>query len=360
MKKVLFGLMTLGLVWTSFGIDLRGCYKKIFKVSAYYSPVWGQKFYYKWSYWKEVKLNWKWIRGASWKVVFNWMLAAPKSYKFGTKIYFPALGGVGQVEDRGQAIVHAGERWQSYDRIDIWVGKGDKALMRALSFGKKTLVGYVCPANKPLKVGFDYSKFPVYPNFFEKTLWWVGLYVGRKDQWVKTLQTYLKELGFFNYNPTGYFGNITKLAITRFQKAYWIQTKRWGYFGPKTRAKLKEILKKKWILKQKQVSEPVSIVVADPQQQKKKQIEKELSILKRGLGKGYHTYEVKILQKYLKQLGYYDWPVNGYYDESTVKAVSNFQLDNEIITSTDSFAAGWFGPKTRQVFKKLVMEKLVN
>jgi len=28
------------------------------------------------------------------------MLAAPKSYKFGTKIYFPALHGVGQVEDR--------------------------------------------------------------------------------------------------------------------------------------------------------------------------------------------------------------------------------------------------------------------
>ncbi len=48
------------------------------------------------------------------------MIAAPSSYAFGTQIYFPGWG-VGQVEDRGGAIVEKGERVEaSYDRIDIW------------------------------------------------------------------------------------------------------------------------------------------------------------------------------------------------------------------------------------------------
>ena len=50
------------------------------------------------------------------------MLAAPASYAFGTVVYFPALG-VGEVADRGGAIVEAGERGHAYDRIDIWMGK---------------------------------------------------------------------------------------------------------------------------------------------------------------------------------------------------------------------------------------------
>ena len=359
MKKIIAFIVLVSCISWVNAINLKGCYKKVFKVSAYYSPIKGQKFYYKGNYYSEIKLNGRWIRGASGKLVFNGMLAAPKSYKFGTKIYFPALHGVGQVEDRWQAIVHAWQRSEKYDRIDIWVGRGEQALMRALSFGKKTLVGYVCPANKNLKVWFDYSKFPVYDNFFQKTLWGVGLYIWRKDPWVKTLQVYLKQLWFFHYQPTGYFGKITKTAVTNFQKSYGIQTRWWWYFGPKTRAKLKEILKQKWLLTYPQKTFP-KVLVADPNQDKKKEIEKELSILKRWLWKGYHTYEVKILQKYLKQLGYYDGPVNGFYNDETLKAVSKFQIDNWIISSMDSYAAWWFWPKTRQIFKQIVLEKLVN
>lgn len=37
------------------------------------------------------------------------MIAAPKSYDFGTQIFFPGLG-VGSVQDRGGAIVEAFER----------------------------------------------------------------------------------------------------------------------------------------------------------------------------------------------------------------------------------------------------------
>ena len=289
------------------------------------------------------------------------MLAAGKKYSFWTKIYFPELGGVGQVEDRWQAIVHAWERWQKYDRIDIWWWKWDIALMRALSFGKRVMVAYVCPASKKMKVWFDWNKFSILDNFFKKTLWGIWLYVWRKDEWVTTLQVYLKELGFFNYKVTGYFWNITKRAVGKFQSYYHIKTNGWWwYFWPSTRDKLKKVLKEKWLLKydtkKKQIKqEPVLVVNPNPLLE---QTKKELAILKRWLGRGYHTYEVKILQKYLKKLWYYDWLVDWYYSQNTVDAVAKFQLDNWIISSTDSYVAGWFWPSTRELFKKIVLNKM--
>ncbi len=51
------------------------------------------------------------------------MIAAPKTYAFGTQIFFEGLG-LGTVEDRGGAIVDAYVRGQAYDRIDLWVGSG--------------------------------------------------------------------------------------------------------------------------------------------------------------------------------------------------------------------------------------------
>lgn len=357
MKRLLLLVLILFLFWSSFWIDLSWCYKRYFKVSAYYSPVPGQKFYYKWNYRKEVRLNWYGRYSASGKPVFNGMLAAPKKYKFWTKIYFPFLNGVGEVADRGSAIVSAWQRWEKYDRIDIWVGKWDKALMRALSFWKKVVIGYVCPTNKKLKVGFDWNKFHIYDNFFQKTLWWVWLYMWRKDEWVKTLQIYLKKLWFFNYYPTGYFWRITKKAVTKFQKFYWIKTRRYGYFWPKTRHKLKMVLKEKWLLKanfEKKVEKKYDpIVISNPDEQ----IKKELSLLRRGLWKWFHTYEVKILQKYLKKLWYYNGPINGYYDDKTLQAVAKFQYDYGILSKNEYYLAWRFWPKTREVFKKVVLEK---
>jgi len=40
-------------------------------------------------------------------------------------IYFPGLG-LGEIADRGGAIVLSGERGQTYDRIDVRMGKGEE------------------------------------------------------------------------------------------------------------------------------------------------------------------------------------------------------------------------------------------
>lgn len=80
------------------------------------------------------------------------------------------------MQDRGGAIVEAGEREEKYDRIDIRAGKGEEALQRALSFGVQYLDGYVCEKNTlPHEGGFDYSVFPTYEDFFEKTFWIMSL-----------------------------------------------------------------------------------------------------------------------------------------------------------------------------------------
>ena len=77
-----------------------------FIVTAYYSPLPDQNFYLKGNYEAEKILNGNGTNGASGKPVFVGMIAAPKTYNFGTRIDFEGLG-VGIVEDRGGAIVKA-------------------------------------------------------------------------------------------------------------------------------------------------------------------------------------------------------------------------------------------------------------
>jgi 3D (Asp-Asp-Asp) domain-containing protein len=115
---------------------------KEFVVTAYYSPLPDQSFYLKWNYEAEKILNGEGTHGASGKPVFVGMLAAPKTYDFGTRIYLEGLG-VGIVEDRGGAIVNAGERGQSYDRIDIWMGSWESGLRRAMVWGKRKVTGTI-------------------------------------------------------------------------------------------------------------------------------------------------------------------------------------------------------------------------
>jgi len=362
-------VLILTLLWfltvnISESIDLHWCYKKTFKVSVYYSAIPWQKFYYKWNFYKERILNWWWTHWASWKAVFNGVIAAPKNYRFWTKIYFPWLW-VGQVEDRGQAIVDAWQRWENYDRIDIWGGKWQNALMRALSFWKQVRVWYVCPSYSKIKVWFNYSSFLIFENFFKKTIWWIWMYLWRKDLWVKVLQDYLRKLWYFHYpKSTWYFWKLTKQAVVKFQKDYGIKTHYYGYFWPKTRSMLKKVLKKRWLYKDNYVKDKIILAVAKTfkteKEKKKELVLKDLKILKRWLWKWYNTYEVKILQKYLKKMWYYNWDIDGYYGDETIKAVSDFQFKYGIIDKSNKYLAWYFWPKTRNTFKKVVLSSIVN
>lgn len=93
-KKVLsYGLILLSATMmsppgTSFAATET---EKTFIVTAYYSPLPGQSFYFKGNYEAEKRLNGNGTHGASGNPVFTGMIAAPKSYDFGTHIFFPGL-----------------------------------------------------------------------------------------------------------------------------------------------------------------------------------------------------------------------------------------------------------------------------
>ncbi len=63
---------------------------------------------------------------------------------------------------------------------------------------------------------------------------------GDKGSQVKTLQNNLKKLGYFKGDATGEFGNVTKQAVIKFQKAYSLTAD--GIAGNKTLAKIKAAL----------------------------------------------------------------------------------------------------------------------
>jgi len=77
------------------------------------------------------------------------------------------------------------------------------------------------------------------------------LSVGSKGADVTTLQNFLKSQGTDVYpggNTTGYFGKATESALGRFQLKYGLvksaKDNGYGYLGPKTRAKINELLTK--------------------------------------------------------------------------------------------------------------------
>lgn len=331
-------------------VDL--CEKKVFVVTAYYSPEKNQPFYYKWNYKDEVILNGEGIKWASGKKVFNGMLAAPASYAFGSAVIFPGFG-VWKVEDRWWAIVEAGNRWYSNDRIDIWFGKGTEGLVRALTFWKRTLTGYLCniEAQKKLdlRVWFSYDTVPFYKNFFDMTLRIKEMQLGRKDPRVFALQKYLTKLGFMQtHQMTSSFDETTKSALCDYQVSRFMLKKDdpscWIY-GPRTRQILKLEVQTKGLLpenyraqgtfndvlkyvKLQQLRDQKTQQIPSSQIQPKPTTQKY--IFTKSFVWGQEDAEIKILQQKLKDRGFYKGPINGIYDRNTIKAVYEFQLDAKI------------------------------
>ncbi len=124
-KNISLGLIILqlfSLFSPAFASNTTPPEKTTFVVTAYYSPLPNQSFYLRGSYEADIRLNGNGTHGASGKAVYPGMLAGPKTYAFGTKVYLEGLG-VGTVDDRGGAIVSSGSRGYTSDRLDIWMGQ---------------------------------------------------------------------------------------------------------------------------------------------------------------------------------------------------------------------------------------------
>lgn len=363
MKTKIFLLLIPLFLWITFWKWVEDCTPKKFVVSWYYSPKKGQSFYYRWNYDAEVKLNWWWIRWASWKKVFNWMIAAPKNYKFWTYIYFPWYW-VWEVSDRWWAIVNAWVRGHAYDRIDVWMWEWEEGLKRALSFWKKELSWYLCTKTEKT-VWFDYSKFPILANFFVKSIWSTNLSKWRTDKRVSTLQRYLNVIWYLDEeNITWTFWEMTKKSLCKYQVDSWITSAKdeacWT-FGPKTRNYMKDQLAK---LKSKRLKE---IQTQEPDNEKfdqniaamsKKQeivvVEEKKTLFTRWFSLGEKSWEVSLLQKELQKIGFYKWKVTWIFDNATAQAIYDFQLKYQLVGPEDKLAMWYLWPKTREKLNEII------
>lgn len=311
-----------------------------FVVTAYYSPLPNQSIYLKGDYEKEKILNGEWVKGASGKWVFSGMLAAPKGYNFGTKIYIEWLW-IGSVEDRGGAIVPAGQRWHKYDRIDVWMGYGEDGLKRALAWGKRTVKWKIVSSNSQTSIDVSNISFPksinvpYYGKKITENIFNTSLGKDSNTILVKDLQQQLKEVELYDGPIDGVYNPKLINAIYEFQTEYDIVSNPddagAGYWWIKTRKKFTTLKNSGFF--------DVNIVQT-PQQVW------ENDIFKTYIHPQSNSDVVKKLQKVLSELGYYSWEENGKYND-IYDILVNYQIENKIISSKNDLAAGYFWPKTR-------------
>ncbi len=134
------------------------------------------------------------------------------------------------------------------------------------------------------------------------------LVYGERNNDVLQLQKRLEELGFFTNNCTGYFGDLTKTAVSNFQTANGLKST--GVVDEETLKKLKadDAVTKQQYIESSNTGETLNVT------------------LKRGDSGRY----VKKLQTRLKELGFFKVDATGNYGEVTEYSVKYFQLVNNL------------------------------
>lgn len=378
MKKIfsiLIIILALFLIYPNTSIASNSGY---FRVTAYYSPLPNQKYYIKGNYKAEKRMNWEWIRWASWKPVFSGMIAAPKKYSFGTKVYLEWLG-IWEVSDRGWAIVEAWVRNFKHDRIDVWVWYWDEGLRRAMYWGNRVIKWNVVKSSN--KTSIDYKKISApywvtnrlnknntkkqvnainkikqkteFEIFLEKELKIFNKKIKAEDE-IKNLQKKLSDLWLYkwdiNWEYNSIIGIITdyqlekKLINKSSHKAAW-------YFGPSTRKNLSNDYKN-YLTEEKEKKEKIE------------QFEKEIESLKNIASKKANkkikqiwnikfwniSPSVRELQKTLKNLWYFNNKDTAIFWEKTKQAILDYQIDKKIIKNSYELWAWYFGPNTKKSF----------
>ncbi len=296
-----------------------------FIVTAYYSPLPDQSFYLRWNYTAEKKLNGNGTNGASGVPVFTGMIAAPKWYNFGTKIYFEWLG-IWEVEDRGGAIITVGGWWQTYDRIDIWMGQGEAWLKRALIWWRRKVTGTVVESSASGKYlnlsGIDSGEIDI--SKYEKV---TSNLIGTLPL---EILSQFADLGYMSE------GKPVKEMISSFQLDHSIISKSSdpgaGNYGPLTQGKLREEYGRYTLLKEAEIhrieSERALLISAHADWESRvSQAEAKVNTFGHPARweKGDHIRE---LQAFLRSSGYFRGKDSGTMTPATILALKSLQRKN--------------------------------
>ena len=355
MKKILSILL---IIWITIPFSLLSVSadsnKWYFVVTAYYSPLPDQEYYLTGDYESEKRLNGQWIAWASWKSVFSWMLAAPKNYKFGTKIYLEWLW-IWEVSDRWGAIVNAGNRGYSYDRIDVWMWHGDEWLKRALYWGKRTIKWNFVSNNSNITLDYHKIASPTWAtNWLNKissifTMW---LWKWSNIESVKKLQQILTETLLYNWEINWIYNSEVIDIIYDFQIDNWL-IKSWNaywawYWWKATRALF---LKKYLNWEFDTIKDTIEVIEIEEVNN-----EKDLSVFDTAA----NDYNKVIkLQKLLLELGLYSWEWTWIYKD-VIDSIYDYQLSKNIVTWIYSPWAWNFWPKTRASLKETYIKFIDN
>lgn len=347
-------------------------------MTAYYSPLPNQSFYLRGNYEDDIRLNGNGTHGASGKEVYPGMLAGPKTYGFGTKIYLEGLG-VGTVDDRGGAIVGSGSRGYDGDRLDIWMGSGEPGLKRALTWGKRTVYGRVLEADSDAEsLSFDdfaigkiniaaYQKkavsedngddsivaaapLPKPDDIFSATV-----YKNSSPEQIKKLQSILSDLSYYSGELDGKWSKDLESALYDFQVENKLVTNKKnygaGFYGPSTRKTLATVYGR-YLDNEKKKQEEAARLAAIREEEKKRddRMRQEIASTVGSFGTprdqevGAH---VRKLQLSLKALGYFSGKDTAIFGKNTREALIKYQMDRKIISSDSEKLAGVLDTKTK-------------
>jgi len=308
-------------------------------VTAYYSPLPDQSRYTTGSYAWDIRLNGEWVTTASWKWVFQGLLAWPSNYPFGTKIYLEWFG-IWSIEDRWGAIVKAWERWYSYDRIDMWMGYGDEGLDRALRWGKRTVTWKIVVPSATPTISFPESQIGHIPKVT------VNPEVAVFEDVVKVQEIFTKA-ELYIWEVDGKYESI-KNEIINFQLEEGIiqseNDEAAGWFWPKTI----------WALRNRFPSDTTIILREEDALLFQKYNHKSASEIYKLILEYWdlqvtpnsNTETVMQLQELMKDLWEYSGSINGKYTSIEWDLI-RFQKKIGLIESASDWGAGYFWNKTK-------------
>lgn len=179
----------------------------------------------------------------------------------------------------------------------------------------------------------------------------ISLRNGSSGEKVKTLQTQLKNLGYYSKSVDGSFGYYTGIAVQAFQRAYSLTVD--GIFGPQSCKKLNQVIESKNTNNvTKTSSTGTTTTTTTGANNNTTSTLLQFDCPKTSLRQGNSGSEVTKLQTMLKALGYYTRQIDGSFGTYTARAVKSFQ------SKTKHSADGHFGPKTCPDLNKAYKDKV--
>lgn len=338
-------------------------------VSAYYSPLEWQDFYLHGSYSDEIKMNGAGKTTASGQPVRIGAIAAPREWPFNTRVHIKQDLTIkwkaynfdfhGTILDRGGAIHSASK----LPRLDIYMGKWQEWLCRAINFGVQTV--YVEFDNNA--VINDTSSFDSMPGNcsnpnnetvplasgikkeFDPFTTPIGSGTARED--IESVQKLLARVNAYTGVINGAYDESLTTAIFNFQKTNGIVKDRtddgaWVY-GPKTRAMLKALVSGELNKTTNTTavnttiqtpSVPDSNATTPPEEATNNIIPSQNTN---------ELWDVRELQTQLRDLQYFKYDVDGIYNKRLVDALYAFQLAKKIVTGEEDPGSGYYGPVTK-------------